>query len=249
VPRSARRLLAAGIGSVGTQGWDRAYAALSPVVPARYRQRLPGEKLHKLGRLMREESDLARYRSLVSVWAHPEAIVRGAARGDDAFVDALRRSSGDTLLHRMMFADQATYLVENQMTKVDRASMATSLEVRVPILDQRVIEFSWRLPEAMKVRDGMGKWVLRQVLYRYVPRAILDRPKMGFSVPLGAWLRGDLRPWAEALLTTDALERDELLNAPVVQRAWRTMIAGSDENVLGLWAVLQLQQWRQRWLA
>jgi len=249
VPRSARRLLAAGIGSVGTDGWDRAYAALSPVVPAKYRQRLPGEKLHKLGRLMREESDLARYRSLVSVWSHPEAIVRGATRSDDAFVDALRRSSGDTLFHRMMFADQSTYLVENQMTKVDRASMATSLEVRVPILDQRVIEFSWRLPQAMKVRDGVGKWLLRQVLYRYVPRAILDRPKMGFSVPLGAWLRSDLRSWAEALLTTDALERDALLNAPVVQRAWQTMLSGSDENVLGLWAVLQLQQWRQRWLA
>jgi asparagine synthase (glutamine-hydrolysing) len=198
---------------------------------------------------MREETDLARYRSLVSVWSHPESIARGASGEDDPFVDALRRTAGDSLFHRMMFADQATYLVENQMTKVDRASMAASLEVRVPILDQRVIEFSWRLPQSMKIRDGVGKWILRQVLYKYVPREILDRPKMGFSVPLGPWLRGDLRDWAEALLTTEALERNGVLAAEPVQRAWKTMLGGSDENVLGLWAVLQLQQWRARWLA
>lgn len=249
IPRPARRLLAAGIGSVGTQAWDRAYAAVSPVVPQKYRHRLPGEKLHKLGRLMSEESDLSRYRSLVSAWSRPDQIVRGTTGESDAFTRALQSVSSDSLLNRMLFADQATYLVENQMTKVDRASMAVSLEVRVPILDHRVIEFSWRVPESMKIRDGVGKWLLRQVLYRHVPRELVDRPKMGFSVPLGPWLRGDLRPWGESLLTTDALERDGLLNAAPIQQAWRTMLAGSDENVLGLWAVLQLQQWRERWVS
>jgi Asparagine synthase (glutamine-hydrolyzing) len=234
---------------MGTQGWDRAYAAVSPMMPAKYRQRLPGEKIHKLGRLMREETDFARYRSLVSVWPHPEQIVRGAGSAPDSFLTALGTTAGNRLIDRMMYADQATYLVENQMTKVDRASMAVSLEVRVPILDHRIVEFSWRLPESMKIRDGVGKWVLRQVLYRYVPRELVDRGKMGFSVPLGEWLRGNLRDWAESLLTTSALERDELLVAAPIQRAWRTLLRGSDEAVLGLWAVLQLQQWRARWLA
>jgi Asparagine synthase (glutamine-hydrolyzing) len=197
---------------------------------------------------MRQDSAVARYRSLVSVWPNPDGLLRTRVQKDDPIVAALERRPGDTLLQRMLYADQATYLVENQMTKVDRASMAVSLEVRVPILDHRVVEFSWRLPDAMKVRGRVGKWILRQVLYRHVPRTLMDRPKMGFSVPLGPWLRGDLRAWAETLLTTQALESGGLLAPEPIQRAWRSLLSGSDENVLGLWAVLQLQQWRRQWL-
>ena len=248
LPAPVRRVLSAGIGAVGTQNWDRAYAALSPLIPHAHRHRLPGEKLHKLGRLMRQDSAVARYRSLVSVWPNPDGLLRTRVQKDDPIVAALERRPSDSLLQRMLYADQATYLVENQMTKVDRASMAVSLEVRVPILDHRVVEFSWRLPDAMKVRGRVGKWILRQVLYRHVPRTLMDRPKMGFSVPLGPWLRGDLRAWAETLLTTQALESGGLLAPEPIQRAWRSLLSGSDENVLGLWAVLQLQQWRRQWL-
>jgi asparagine synthase (glutamine-hydrolysing) len=247
IPLSVRRLMAFGIGAIGTHAWDRAYSTLSLGLPSRYRHRLPGEKIHKLSRLLRENNDAARYRSLVSAWSSVDVPVIGAST-IDPFVEAFLRVPDGSLLDRMMFADQVHYLVENQMTKVDRASMAASLEVRVPILDHRVIEFSWRLPRSMKVRDGVGKWILRQVLYRYVPRQIIDRPKMGFSVPLGPWLRGELRPWAESLLTRDVLRADGLLNAEAIHAAWRGMLAGSDESVLGLWAVLQLQEWRRRWM-
>ena len=135
------------------------------------------------------------------------------------------------------------------MTKVDRACMAVSLEVRAPILDHRVIELAWRLPESFKVRDGIGKWVLRQVLYRYVPRELVDREKMGFSVPIGAWLRGPLRDWAESLLGPAKLPADDLLAAVPIQRAWRRLTRGDDNAALGMWAVLMFQQWRTRWAA
>jgi asparagine synthase (glutamine-hydrolysing) len=147
----------------------------------------------------------------------------------------------------MMLADQSSYLVEDQMTKVDRASMAVSLEVRVPILDHRVVEFAWRLPEALKVRDGVGKWVLRQVLYRHVPRRLVDREKMGFSVPIGAWLRGPLRDWAESLVGSDRLRKDDMLVAEPIRRAWQRVAHGDDRSALGVWAVLMLQQWRAHW--
>ena len=247
LPAPARWLIAAGIGSVGTDGWDRAYRAVSPLMPSHMRQRLPGDKLHKLGRLMRHDSEAAMYRSLVSVWRDPRALVNGASHGTGVLERTLAARTPSGLLERMMLADQSTYLVEDQMTKVDRASMAVSLEVRVPILDQRVVEFSWRLPSHLKVRDGVSKWALRQVLYRHVPREIVERPKMGFSVPVGPWLRGPLREWAESLLDARKLGDGGLLRPEPIRAAWRSLLAGSDDSALGIWAVLLFQQWRMRW--
>jgi len=247
IPAPARWLIAAGIGSVGTDGWDRAYRAVSPLMPEPLRHRLPGDKLHKLGRLMRHDGEAAMYRSLVSAWTDPRALVHGATHGPGALERTLAARSPAGLLERMMLADQSTYLVDDQMVKVDRASMAVSLEVRVPILDQRVIEFSWRLPSHLKVRDGVSKWALRQVLYRHVPREIIERPKMGFSVPIGAWLRGPLREWAESLLEPRRLVDGELLRPEPIRRAWSTVVGGSDASALGIWSVLLFQQWRARW--
>jgi asparagine synthase (glutamine-hydrolysing) len=147
----------------------------------------------------------------------------------------------------MMLADQSSYLVDDQMTKVDRASMAVSLEVRVPLLDHRIIEFAWRLPEHLKMRDGVGKWILRKVLDRYVPRRLVDREKVGFSVPIGAWLRGPLREWAYTMIDPRQLAHDELLSAEPIARAWDDLMRGDDDGALGVWAVLMLQQWRLRW--
>jgi asparagine synthase (glutamine-hydrolysing) len=148
----------------------------------------------------------------------------------------------------MILTDQATYLADDLLAKVDRASMAVSLEVRVPLLDHRVVELGWRLPRGLKIRDGQGKWVLRQVLHRYVPRELVDRPKMGFSVPIADWLRGPLRPWAEDLLLSDR-PGDDLLNWSHVRRAWSALLRGHSATAIGLWAVLVLQQWRERWSA
>ena len=153
------------------------------------------------------------------------------------------------LIDRMMLADQLTYMVDDQLAKVDRVSMATSLEVRVPFVDHRLVEHAWRLPASLKVRGAQGKWAVRQILYRYVPQSLVDRPKMGLSVPINEWLRGPLRDWAEDLLAPDRLAREGLLNATAVRASWNALLNGRRSDALGLWAVLMLQSWRVRWLA
>jgi asparagine synthase (glutamine-hydrolysing) len=146
----------------------------------------------------------------------------------------------------MMLADQRTYLADDLLAKVDRASMAVSLEARVPILDHRVVEFSWRIPAAWKIHEGQGKWILRQVLYRHVPEALVDRPKVGFSVPIETWLRGPLKGWANDLLSSGARSRLELGPA---RQAWEAFLSGRTGDALGMWAILQYRAWEDTWLA
>jgi asparagine synthase (glutamine-hydrolysing) len=140
-------------------------------------------------------------------------------------------------------------LPDDQLARVDRASMAASLELRSPLLDHRVVELSWRIPARMKLRGTTGKWILRQVLYRRVPREIVERPKMGFSIPIDRWLRGPLRPWAESLLAEDEIRRGGLLHPGPIGRAWKDLQDGRRQNGMALWAVVMFQVWSARWLA
>jgi asparagine synthase (glutamine-hydrolysing) len=204
-----------------------------------------GEKMHKLGDLLRAESSQGMYRSLLSAWQEPEEFVVGGEVGNH-----VSAPGGDTqlgLMERMMLADQTSYLPDDLLAKVDRASMAVSLEARVPILDHRVVEFSWRLPRKFKVRDGRGKWILREILYKHVPRAMVDREKMGFSVPLAQWLAGPLRSWAGDLLLSD--ETGGLLRSTVVHREWDRFLAGDASNAAGIWAIVMFRAWQNHWLA
>jgi asparagine synthase (glutamine-hydrolysing) len=218
---------------------------LRPVFPAAAHTRLFGEKIHKLGDLLRADSPQGMYRSLLSAWQDPQDFVVG----DDSVAGLESGEVMDTpldLMEWMMLADQTSYLPDDLLAKVDRASMAVSLEARVPILDHRVVEFSWRLPRKFKVRDGRGKWILREILYKHVPRALVDREKMGFSVPLAQWLAGPLRDWAgDLLLSADG---ETLLQSTVVQKHWDRFLAGDSSNCAGLWAVVMLRAWQNRWL-
>jgi asparagine synthase (glutamine-hydrolysing) len=247
VPRPVRRAVGAGIGTFPSTTWDGAYRAVAPALPEAYRHRLPGEKMVKLGALMRTGSAVDMYRSLLSAWQRPESLLRRRHDRESAVERALVANPSLPLLERMMAADQATYLADDLLAKVDRASMAVSLEVRVPMLDHRVVEYAWSLPRHLKVRGDVGKWALRQILYRHVPRVLVDRPKMGFTVPTAAWLRGPLRSWAGDLLFSSAAATDGLLDQRALSRAWNEFQGGRSEMATGMWAVLMLQAWRQHW--
>lgn len=246
VPRAVRRFVAAGIGSVPPTTWDRLSrftAGLFPEVPE---QRL-GERIHKLSNLMSATSVGDMYRSLLSAWQQPDGLVVNCRAGEDQNGRILDGNGPAHLLDRMMLADQLTYLPDDLLAKMDRASMAVSLEVRAPLLDHRVVEFSWRLPRSLKVRGNLGKWALRQVLYRRVPRHIVERPKMGFSVPIDRWLRGPLRKWAESVLSYGELGRNGLLEPGPVIGAWKDLQEGRRPAGPALWAVIMFQAWRARW--
>ena len=205
-----------------------------------------GERVQKVGTLMTASSVGDMYRSLLSAWQQPETIVRDAAGSSDLNERILNEAGPAGLLDRMMLADQLTYLPDDLLAKVDRASMAVSLEVRAPLLDHRVVELSWRLPPSLKLRGRVGKWALRQMLYRRLPRHLVDRPKMGFSVPIDGWLRGPLRPWTEALLTEDKLADAGLDPAPV-RTAWDDLLTGRRHTGPSVWAVVMFQAWKEQW--
>ena len=203
--------------------------------------------MHKLATLLTEDGQ-GFYQSLLSHWMEPERIVAGGREPGGLITDPRVREVVPDVMERMQYLDTLTYLPDDILTKVDRASMAVSLEARVPLLDHRVVAFSWSLPPAMKVRKGVGKWLLRQVLYRYVPPELVDRPKMGFGVPIDVWLRGPLRDWAEDLLDERRLKGEGILNPAPIRAKWREHLSGKHNWQYLLWDVLMFQAWKARWL-
>jgi asparagine synthase (glutamine-hydrolysing) len=240
MPEAAGKVLACGLGMMGPTLWERAFGLL----PERQRLPHPSEKIFKAAAMLREGRQGA-YRALVSAWHEPETLVKHGAELKGAVFDESIVAKLPDALDRMQYLDAATYLPDDILTKVDRASMAVALEVRVPLLDHRVVELTWRLPSRLLMRRGKSKWLLRQVLYRHVPKQLVERPKMGFTLPIGQWLRGPLRPWAEELLSERRLAAGGLLDpAPILAR-WREHLDRRRDWHQSLWTVLMFQAWRE----
>jgi asparagine synthase (glutamine-hydrolysing) len=245
VPRRARGLAAAGLQAVSPSAWS----GLGAVIPESMRPAHFGAKMRKLAGVLASEPEAGLlYRQLVSQWADPEIIVIGGIEPEGPLDDRHVREMVPDFIEQMQYLDTVMYLPDDILTKVDRASMAVSLEARVPLLDHRVVAFSWMLPSAMKGADGVGKRVLRRVLNRYVPRELIERPKMGFTVPIEDWLRGPLRPWADPLLGEQRLAAEGIFHPEPIVKRWREHLAGSHDWHDSLWAVLMFQAWKDRWL-
>jgi asparagine synthase (glutamine-hydrolysing) len=243
LPRGLHRPLAAALRGLSPAAWTRLLGLL-PFLP---RASLPGDKLHKIATLLDDPSPGAIYRGVVSQWDRPQEIAAAGHEPEGPLWDASIARDFPDLMSRMQVLDLLTYLPDDILTKVDRATMAVGLEGRVPLLDHRVIAYSWTLPLQMKVRGGHGKWLLRRVLDRYVPQPLIDRPKMGFGVPIDAWLRGPLREWAESLLAPARLKADGFVRAEPVRRVWQEHLEGTRNWQYPLWNILMLQAWRARW--
>ena len=247
IPAPLRTAFADALRALRPSSWDAIFRALRPVLPPRLRQVQAGDKLHKLARVLDTPDPMQIYMRLLSLWQEPERIVRGG-REPSSVLDLLADLPTNVApVEQMMALDAMHYLPDDILVKVDRASMAVSLETRVPLLAREVVELAWRMPLDWKLRDGQGKWVLRQVLARHVPASLFDRPKMGFGVPIDSWLRGPLRQWAEDLLSESRLRQGGYFDPAPIRLAWQQHLEGGRNMQYLLWGVLCFEAWRDRW--
>ena len=241
VPFGVRKVAGRLVKSVSPSTWDAFFRLAGNVVT------LPVNMSEKLGnlatRLVSVDSIGDLCYSLDSVISDPEQVVIGAKEPATWLTEVGMKSIFDDAKSQMMLISAMTYLPDDILVKVDRAAMANSLESRVPLLDHRVVALAWALPMSMKVRDGTRKWILRQVLYKYVPKKLIERPKAGFGIPLGDWLRGPLREWVEGLLDEGRLRREGFFNVQYIRAKWQAHLEGKRNNQTFLWSILMFQVW------
>jgi asparagine synthase (glutamine-hydrolysing) len=247
VPRPVRRMAGAALGALSPGRWDRIAETLDPVLPPSMRVRMPGIKIHKAARVLGSADLRETYRLLASHAERPERLVRGAVEAPSILSDPDAWPALADPVEQMMYLDAVTYLPDDILTKLDRATMAASLEGLLPFLDPAVAALSWRLPVGQKVHGTTGKWLLRRLLHRYVPATLVERPKAGFGVPLGDWLRGPLRAWAEELLGARRIEEEGYLVAEPVRALWSEHLSGRRDRSYELWDVLMFQAWLAHW--
>jgi len=243
-PESVRGLMSGAITSVPGSWWEMA----AGILPEKRRPTRIADRAGKLAAFLRQPTALGIYRRQHTHWPMPGDIVPGGLERKGIPWDETLAEDYPSFIESMQIADTLSYLPDDILTKVDRASMAVSLEARVPLLDHRVVDFAWGLPDRFRTRNGKGKWLMRELLSRYVSRDMIERPKMGFSIPMATWLRGPLRDWAEDLLSIDNLSRNDLISPKPVRREWANFLAGHNSSQEALWGILMFQAWQNQWM-
>lgn len=246
MPAGIRGLSEKGLMSLSSRRWTDLFTRCSWILPKKFIQRNPGDKLHKLGEILSAKDRDEMYLRLVSHWKSPASIVLNAAEPATLISDRSQWPGLTDFTQRMMYLDLMTYLPDDILVKVDRAAMGVSLETRVPFLDHRVVEFAWQLPLSLKIRKGQSKWILRQVLYRYVPQKLIERPKSGFGVPIGGWLRAELRDWAENLLDERRMRHEGYFEPQAIRQKWKEHLSGTRSWQYHLWDILMFQAWLEK---
>lgn len=246
MPSFVRRLAAGGLRSLSPNSWDKLFEFAKPILPKKLQLSIPGEKARKLSEVLTLSSGEAFYRQLTSHWTDPASVVINGQEPITLLTDPSAWPKTDCLEHAMMAMDAQTYMSDDILVKVDRAAMASSLETRTPMLDHRVVELAWKMPLEYKIRNGQGKWVLRQVLYKYVPKDLIERPKAGFGIPLASWLRGPLREWAEALLDEKRLRQEGYFHPAPIRTMWLEHLSGKKNWQYHLWNILMFQAWLEK---
>ncbi len=247
LPTSVRTTLARAIQSIPVSAWNRCFGWMNGALAKYGRPGAIGDKMHKVSEVLAHAHEANFYQMLSSHWKAPEQVVLHGREPRAGMLDPQWQLALPELMHLMMFLDAAIYLPDDILVKVDRASMAVSLESRVPLLDHRVVEFAWQIPLALKLREGKTKWLLRQVLYKYIPPTLVEREKMGFGVPIHQWLRGPLREWAATLLNEQRLQREGFFLPQPIQQKWQEHQRSAHDWQYHLWDVLMFQAWLEEW--
>jgi asparagine synthase (glutamine-hydrolysing) len=242
-PKAARVLIGRGIENFPSATWNKLFSIINRITPKKFNGIGWGDKLQKGAGVIGVDNISDLYTRLVSNWQDPSSVVKeskdslkGFSMDDSAIADLDH-------ITKMMAVDMVSYLPDDILTKVDRAAMGVSLETRVPFLDHNIFEFAAKIPLEMKLNKGVGKSILRDVLYKYVPKDLIERPKMGFGIPVGAWLKGPLKEWAEELLDESLLENQGFFHVSIVRKMWSEHLAGTRNWQSQLWAVLMFQAW------
>jgi asparagine synthase (glutamine-hydrolysing) len=246
LPIASRRILAQAILAISPGRWNVLLGPAQKLLLGNSKQVNMGDKLHKGAGVLASESSINFYLGLLSNWSNPAELVIGGQEPSSVFNSQDHNFYGLNDIDRMMALDITTFLPDDILAKVDRAAMSVSLEGRMPLLDHKVVEFAWSLPQDYKLRNGLGKWVLREVLYKYVPKDLIERPKMGFGVPIGQWLRGPLKSWAEELLNESRLLREGYFYPAPIRKKWEEHLSGARNWEYQLWNVLMFQAWLEQ---
>jgi asparagine synthase (glutamine-hydrolysing) len=248
-PGCFKKVLAGLLGGIRSDWIEKCYLPWRHLLPQRFRVANFPDKWQKLIRLMDQTQIQDLYRMTICLWPEDELrLLVGRELPQSRYEEVFRKTEGWPLLSRLMQVDQKTYLPDAMLHKVDRASMAVSLEVRVPLLDHRVVEYTSKIPDSLKYRRGVAKYLLKKLLNQYVPRPLFERPKMGFGVPIDQWFRDDLKDLLLDYLSSERLRREGLFDQTHIEKKINEHLTGQANHQYRLWALLMWEMWRERWL-